>query len=71
MWPQMVDPVRLEREVSAARLRALALVPFSPAWDAAMDRVEELERTLWRLDPVRPGEDLNDSIDRSRNGVPV
>lgn len=41
-----LDP--LQRDLSAARLRAGNLRPFSRAWDAAMARVEDLERDLWR-----------------------
>jgi hypothetical protein len=38
--------VLLEFELTAARRRAAAFRPFSPAWDAAMAMVEELERKL-------------------------
>jgi hypothetical protein len=69
MWPQTVDRVRLEREVSAARLRALALVPFSPSWDAAMDVVEELERALWRLEPMPLPEDRFESATRGGSAL--
>ncbi len=38
--------------LSAARRRANDLSPYSPAWDAAMAGVEDLERQLWGLRPV-------------------
>jgi hypothetical protein len=69
MRPQTVDRLRLEREVSAARLRVLALVPFSPPWDAAMDMVEELERALWRLEPVPIPEDRFESATQGGSAV--
>jgi hypothetical protein len=69
MWPQTVDRVRLEREVSVARIRALALVPFSPAWDTAMDLVEELERALWRLEPMHRADDRVERAAGQRSAV--
>jgi hypothetical protein len=38
--------VLVEFELATARRRAAEYWPFSPAWDAAMGMVEELERTL-------------------------
>jgi hypothetical protein len=46
--PHDITDVQVLREhLTAARLRAGELQPFSPAWDAAMTRVEDLERQLW------------------------
>lgn len=39
--------LRQEREV--ARRRVAAARPFSPAWDAAMAQLEDVEREVWRL----------------------
>jgi hypothetical protein len=39
------------RQLSRARERLAELHPFSPAWDAAMAGVEELERQVFRQDP--------------------
>ena len=50
MWSGMVDRADVVTNLSAARRRASALMPFSPAWDAAMNIVEELERVLWHVD---------------------
>lgn len=46
---RMFNPDRrilLEFELMTARRRAAEYRPFSPAWDVAMARVEELERGL-------------------------
>lgn len=40
----------LELELFSARRRADEYRPFSPAWDAAVAEVEDLERALWRID---------------------
>jgi hypothetical protein len=40
-----------ELDLAIARSRAAEYVPFSPAWDAAMGRVEELEQWAWDGDP--------------------
>ena len=37
-------------DLLAARRRATDYLPFSPAWDAAVARVEDLERFLWLVD---------------------
>jgi hypothetical protein len=66
-----VDRRQFERLVSAARLRALALVPYSPAWDAAMGDIEDLERALWRLEAVPYGEDRTDRAVPSREAIPA
>ena len=51
MWPpRIVDRIVVQSDLTAARRRAADDLPFSPAWDAAMGRVEDLERELWRLD---------------------
>jgi len=52
MWPPNVARVAIERDLSVARRRARHLTPLSPAWDAAMALVEDLERALFGLDPV-------------------
>ena len=46
----MSDRGSVEQDLTAARRRAWALTPYSPAWDAAMTLVEDLERALWTLD---------------------
>ena len=50
MWSAMVERAEVALNLSAARRRASALTPYSPAWDAAMAIVEDLERVLWRVD---------------------
>jgi len=55
-WPRgrdhacgVINPNRrvlVEFELATARRRAAEYWPFSPAWDAAMGMVEELERKL-------------------------
>ena len=50
MWQQLAERVAIEIDLVTARRRAQADTPFSPAWDAAMTWVEDLERELWRLD---------------------
>ena len=42
--------VNLELDLFSARRRAAQHPPFSPAWDAAMAEVEDLERALWQPD---------------------
>jgi hypothetical protein len=66
-----VDRARLEREVSVARLRVLVLVPFTPAWDAAMGRVEDLERELWHLDGAAKGYPMGRWTESSLEAVPA
>jgi hypothetical protein len=44
--------INTEIDLAAARRRVRVDVPFSPAWDADMARVEDLERALWRLEPA-------------------
>jgi hypothetical protein len=50
MWQQLAERVAIEVDLVRARRRAQAYTPFSPAWDAAMNRVEDLERELWSFD---------------------
>ncbi len=52
MWQQIVDRVVIESDLVAARRRARDLMPFSPAWDAAIALTEDLERAMWGLEPV-------------------
>ena len=57
MWSPVIDRGSVEAELAVARRRAWALTTYSPAWDAAMALVEDLERLLWRIDhPGRTGE---------------
>lgn len=44
--------INTEIDLAAARRRVRVDAPFSPAWDADMARVEDLERALWRLEPA-------------------
>ena len=53
MWPP-AERVVIEIQLAEAHQRAQADTPFSPTWDAAMARVEDLERTLWRIDHPDP-----------------
>ena len=41
--------LKIELALFNARRRAAEYRPFSPAWDAAVAAVEDLERDLWRL----------------------
>jgi hypothetical protein len=50
MWSAMIDRADVILNLAGARRRAWALIPYSPAWDAAMTLVEDLERELWRVD---------------------
>jgi hypothetical protein len=50
MWSAMLDRADLAMSLAVARRRAWALTPYSPAWDAAMAIIEDLERVLWRVD---------------------
>ena len=42
--------LNLELELFSARRRADEYLPYTPAWDAAIAEVEDLERALWRMD---------------------
>ena len=50
MFGSFLDRLVVERKLSDTWFRANDLVPFSPAWDATMAEVEDLERELWRLE---------------------
>jgi hypothetical protein len=50
MWFPVSDRSNLANDLAVARRRAWTLTPYSPAWDAAMAIVEDLERALWQLD---------------------
>jgi hypothetical protein len=50
----------LELDLAIARSRAAEYVPFSPAWDAAMGRVEELEQWVSDGDPSEDDERSSD-----------
>jgi hypothetical protein len=41
-----LEPATIEARLAAAREHAETLQPFSPAWDAAMAGVDDLEREL-------------------------
>jgi hypothetical protein len=47
---ELADRVIAEIDLAEARRRAQGDAPFSPAWDADMARVEDLERALWRIE---------------------
>jgi len=47
---QEFQRLNLELELFSARRRADEYRPFTPAWDAAITEVEDLERCLWGLD---------------------
>lgn len=42
--------LNLELELFSARRRADQYLPYTPAWDAAIAEVEDLERAIWRVD---------------------
>ena len=51
MWQlELAERVITEIDLAAAWRRAKVDPPFSPAWDADMARVEDLERALWRIE---------------------
>jgi hypothetical protein len=50
MWFSVSDRSIVASDLAVARRRTWALTPYSPAWDAAMAIVEDLERALWQLD---------------------
>ena len=49
---QIPNRARLDAELQLvrARQRASQYLPFSPAWDAAMQTVDECERRAWLLE---------------------
>ncbi len=69
MWPQDTDQVVIETDLRIARRRARDLTPFSPAWDAAMALIEDLERGLFGLEPVSQTVRVS-SVARSTSAVP-
>lgn len=48
----LIDRLAIESDLAIARRRAEGDMPGSPAWDAAMDWVDDLERTLADLSPT-------------------
>jgi hypothetical protein len=42
----VLEPDPIETRLAAARERAASLQPYSPAWDAAMAGVDDLEHEL-------------------------
>jgi hypothetical protein len=48
----LADRLALESDLAIARRRAEGDTPGSPAWDAAMDWVDDLERALADLSPT-------------------
>lgn len=64
-----IDQVAIKTELRVARRRARDLTPFSPAWDAAMALVEDLERALFGLDPVSQAARMS-SESRSASAIP-
>jgi hypothetical protein len=48
----LLDRRALEYDLATARRRAEGDTPGSPAWDAAMDWVDDLERALAELSPT-------------------
>ncbi len=69
MWRQDIDQVAIETDLRVARRCARDLTPFSPAWDAAVARIEDLERALFGLDPVSQAVRVS-SVARSASAVP-
>jgi hypothetical protein len=55
----ILEPDPIERRLASARERAAALQPYSPAWDAAMAGVEDLERELRERRQARSSQDPN------------
>jgi hypothetical protein len=45
----LLERTVIEQKLANARWRLNEHLPFSPAWDAAMAEVEDLELELWRL----------------------
>jgi hypothetical protein len=44
--------MNVDVDLLIARRRMAEYAPYSPAWDAAMARVEDLEREAWHLDEL-------------------
>ena len=49
MYRLKLQLLNIDLELMIARKRAAECVPYSPAWDAAMAHVEDLERDAWHL----------------------
>lgn len=64
MRQRLVDRIAIESDLAAARRRAGDLMPFSPAWDASMAWVEDLERQLWPLDQASQSVRANRAVMR-------
>ena len=57
MW-EIIERIATDIDLAAARRRVESDAPFSPAWQADMARVEDIERALWRLEhPTTEGND--------------
>ena len=67
MWFTVSDRRSVANDLAVARRRAWALTPYSPAWDAAMSIVEDLERGLWQIDHPTQANEAN----RSRSETPL
>lgn len=50
---ELAARVITQLDLAIARRRARVDAPFSPAWDADMARLEDLERALWRSENTR------------------
>lgn len=53
MYHLRIRELELEHDLIAARRRAGLCLPSSPAWDAAMAMVDDLERQLWVVERMR------------------
>jgi len=60
--------MNLELDLVVARRRAAQSPPFSPAWDAAMAEVEELEREVRGQDQVADGSSMQPAPIRQPSG---
>jgi hypothetical protein len=53
----ILEPDPIEARLASARERAASLQPYSPAWDAAMAGVEDLEHELRERSQARSSQD--------------
>ena len=53
--PKQPRTTALDRDIAAARRRALNERPFTPEWNAAVAAVEQLERARWRRELLATG----------------